>query len=242
MLVFAAPLAAGRFDPWSLRMTAVSFIAFCCAASSIYFLNDILDAPSDRTHPAKRSRPIPAGALSLPVAWTVCPLAAGLALTAAAFTTGAALTAVAAYLALNVAYCVRLKHVAIVDLCLVSASFLLRAMTGGLATGLHLSQWFLLVSGFGALFMVAGKRYSELVALGGDAPRSRRVCAAYTPSYLRFVWIIGAATALLSYNLWAFEVSASAQTGVPWSLLSVIPFTAAVLGYAYHVDRGQAEQ
>ncbi|CAG7555867.1 unnamed protein product, partial [Fusarium equiseti] len=66
------------------------------------------------------------------------------------------------YIVIQLAYCVGLKHQAVIDICLVSSGFLLRAIAGGVAAEIDLSQWFLLMMAFGSLFMAAGKRYAEL--------------------------------------------------------------------------------
>lgn len=248
VLVAAAPLAAARGDLATVRATGVIFIAFCLAACAIYYLNDTLDVAADRAHPDKCDRPVAAGVVPVRLAWVMSLGCASAALVVAgACTTGSAFLVVAIYLLLNVAYCSRLKHVIVVDLALVSSGFLLRAMAGGLAAGLPLSQWFLLVAGFGSLFVVAGKRYSEIIVMGERAALSRRSLAAYSASYLRFVWGTAAAIAITAYCLWAFEVSHLAAAGaaagiphLPWSLLSVVPFTFSVLGYAYFVDSGRA--
>jgi len=125
----------------------------------------------------------------------------------------------------------------------VASGFLLRAIAGGVATGILLSQWFLLVAAFGSFFMVAGKRYSEMKAIGGDAG-TRRTLTRYSESYLRFTWMLAAVMVLISYSLWAFENRASgsnpALLGVPWPAISIAPFTLGLLQYALEVDAGNA--
>ena len=101
-------------------------------------------------------------------------------------------------------YSAFLKHLPVVDLAMVASGFLLRAIAGGVATGIPLSQWFLLVAAFGSFFMVAGKRYSEMKAIGGEAG-TRRSLTRYSESYLRFAWMLAAVMVLISYSLWAFE-------------------------------------
>jgi decaprenyl-phosphate phosphoribosyltransferase len=161
------------------------------------------------------------------------------ALTAAAIFTRPELAWVlASYVVLQLAYCVALKNQPVLDLAVVASGFLLRGIAGGVAAGLALSQWFLLVAAFGSLFMVAGKRYSELVLLGDDAD-TRRTLQEYSISYLRFVWSLSAGVAVTAYSLWAFEMG-EAQPGVPWAALSIAPFVLAILRYAVDVDRGAA--
>jgi decaprenyl-phosphate phosphoribosyltransferase len=149
---------------------------------------------------------------------------------------------VASYVVLTTLYTHWLKHEPVVDLAVVAAGFLLRAMAGGLAAGLELSPWFLTVASFGSLYVVAGKRYSELVGLGDEGPRMRPCLQAYSAGYLRFVWTIAAGVLVAAYCLWAFEVSEArdADAVARWLALSVAPFVMGVLRYALTIDRGGA--
>jgi decaprenyl-phosphate phosphoribosyltransferase len=115
----------------------------------------------------------------------------------------------------------------------------MRAVSGGLAASLPLSDFFLMVAGFGSLFMVAGKRYSELHTLGSEAG-TRRSLIRYTDTYLRFVWSIAATSTALAYCLWAFEQSRGA--GVPWQSISIVPFVLGLLRYAVDIDAGEAAE
>lgn len=240
LLVVAAPLAAGRlFERGILAPTLLAFLAFCCAASAVYAVNDCADRESDRLHPSKRSRPVAAGELSVRWALVSAGVMAAVALGLAGLASIQLLVLVASYLVLQVAYALWFKHEPVIDLAIVSAGFLMRAVAGGLAADLPISQWFLLVAGFGSLFIVAGKRYSELRTLGSEAG-TRRSLDRYTTSYLRFVWGIAATTTVMSYSLWAFEIQPA--EGVPWLTLSIAPFVLGVLRYAVDIDTGSAAE
>lgn len=240
LLVLGAPLAAGQlFDPGVAAAAATAVVAFCLVSSGVYCINDVLDAESDRLHPRKRLRPVAAGQIS--------PLAA--ATLGGALMTGGVMVGLmvnpqlalllVAYSALQVAYSVGLKREPVIDLAIVTAGFLMRAVAGGVAADIRLSQWFLLVAGFGSLFMVAGKRYSELHVLG-SAAGTRRSLVRYTTSYLRFVWSTAAGATLLAYSLWAFEMEAGAS--FPWHTISIGPFVIAILRYAVDIDAGLAAE
>jgi decaprenyl-phosphate phosphoribosyltransferase len=240
VLVLTAPLASGRIDQASvLGASAIAFAAFCLAAAAVYYANDALDVEADRAHPKKRYRPIAAGLIPIPVAWgTVVVLsvaALGVALTANVGTAAV----VAVYLAMHLSYSAWFKHILVLDLALVAAGFLLRAMIGGVAANIPLSQWFLLTTGFGSLFMVAGKRYSEMVLMGEAAATTRKSLAAYSDSYLRFVWQMAAGLTILTYSLWAFSLGTS-DHGVNWHEISIVPWCFIFLRYAMFVDAGQA--
>ena len=161
-LVLAAPLAAGElFNPDVMGPTAVAFLLFCLSASGVYLVNDSIDVEEDRRHPKKRYRPIAAGLVPRPLAIGLALVLFAVALTTAALVTRPALAGVlGAYVVIQLAYCLFLKNQPVIDLAVVASGFLLRGIAGGVAAGLLLSQWFLLVAAFGSLFMVAGKRFS----------------------------------------------------------------------------------
>lgn len=241
VLVLAAPIAAGSIlQPTVALNTLWAFLAFCLVSASIYLINDVRDVESDRAHPKKRFRPIAAGELSPTTALALAAAtgAAGLAL-GIAVTPLLAIT-LGTYWVLQVGYSLFLKNQPIIDLAMVASGFLLRAMAGGVASSIPLSQWFLLVAAFGSLFMVAGKRYSEIRELGPEAG-TRASLARYTDSYLRFVWTISCTAVIMSYSLWAFEQSVEVQPWqIPWQAVSIAPFTLALLRYAYVIDTGAA--
>lgn len=242
LLVFAAPLAAlgggATFDYRDvLARVSIAFVVFCMASSSIYLVNDARDVEADREHPTKRFRPIAAGVLPVPLAYGIA-VALGVACLAVAWWLTPKLALVMAiYLAIQLAYCFGLKHQAVLDICIVSSGFLIRAIAGGVAGGIPLSQWFLLVMAFGSLFMAAGKRYAELQLAERTGAKIRRSLENYTSTYLTFVWTLSATAVVLCYGLWAFERD---RTTGSWFVISMVPFTVAILRYAVDVDGGLA--
>lgn len=147
VLVVAAPAAAGS-DMFTGRVAVdvfIAFVAFCCAASSIYLINDARDVEADRAHPTKRYRPIAAGVLPVGVAYgmAVVLILAALAVSFLSTSAWALATVIGVYIILQLGYCFGWKHQPVIDIALVSSGFLLRAMGGGVAAGIDLSQWFL---------------------------------------------------------------------------------------------------
>lgn len=238
LLVVAVPLAAGELFQLEVAFrTLAAGIAFCLVSSAVYLVNDSADVASDRLHPLKRHRPIAAGELSVRVAlWAAAVLAlAGLAI---GLVCGWSLTLIlVGYLLLQGCYSLWLKHEPVLDISVVTSGFVLRAVAGGAATGLPASQWFLLVAGFGSLFIVSGKRYSEWHTVGSQAG-TRKSLVRYTDTYLRFVWSVAAAATLLSYALWAFEHGGDGA--LSWTTISIAPFVLGVLRYAVDIDAGTA--
>ncbi|MGW2520155.1 decaprenyl-phosphate phosphoribosyltransferase [Streptomyces sp. NPDC001617] len=244
LLVVAAPAAAGElFTRHAALRLAVVFGLFTACAAAVYLINDARDAEADRAHPTKRRRPVAAGQVPVPVAYAVGGVLGVLAPSLAAWLVSPVVAALlTTYLGMQLAYCVSLKHVLVVDLVVVTTGFLMRATVGGLALGIPLSRWFLITTGFGALFMVSAKRYSEAVQMAGEPGGATRVLLTeYTTGYLRFVWQLAAGVAVLGYCLWALEEGGVPHTSVlPWRQLSMIAFILGILRYAVFADRGTA--
>lgn len=242
LLVFAAPLAAlGGGDTYDYRAVlakvSVAFVVFCMAASSIYLVNDARDVEADRAHPTKQFRPIAAGVLPVGMAYGIAAVLAAGSLAISWTVTPHLAWVMAVYLAIQLAYCFGLKHQAVLDISILSSGFLIRAIAGGVAGGIPLSQWFLLVMAFGSLFMAAGKRYAELQLAERTGAKIRKSLENYTSTYLTFVWTLSATAVVVCYGLWAFE--RDGKTG-SWFVISMIPFTVAILRYAVDVDGGMA--
>ena len=242
LLVLAAPLAAlGGDVHYDFRevayKVAIAFVVFCMAASSIYLVNDARDVEADRAHPTKRFRPLAAGLLPIGMAYGIAGVLALACLAISWLLTPHLAVVMAVYLVIQLAYCFGLKHQAVLDICILSSGFLIRAIAGGVAAGIPLSQWFLLVMAFGSLFMAAGKRYAELQLAERTGAKIRRSLESYTSTYLTFVWTLSATAVVLCYGLWAFE--RDGNTG-SWFVVTMIPFTVAILRYAVDVDGGLA--
>jgi decaprenyl-phosphate phosphoribosyltransferase len=243
LLVAVAPVAAGEFHHRDVAAkTAVAFVAFCLASSGTYLLNDVRDAPADRLHPGKRARPIAQGVVTVPTAlWAAAALLVGSLAVSFTLTWQLGLV-VALYLAESVGYSLGAKRLAVIELGFVAAGFVLRAIAGGVATGLPLSPWFLVVISFGALFVVVGKRLAEYNELGSDRGAHRAVLDEYTPGFLRAALTLCAGVTVTGYCLWAFAVDRNGL-GIHhdqlWIQLSVIPVVLAVLYVLLQLDAGR---
>lgn len=242
LLVFAAPLAALGSDltydyGQVLLKVSIAFVVFSLAASCVYLVNDARDVEADRAHPTKRFRPIAAGVVPESLAYGLSVALGVAALAISYFVTPNLVVVIAIYIAIQLAYCFGLKHQAVLDICIVSSGFLIRAIAGGVAANIPLSQWFLLVMAFGSLFMAAGKRFAELQLAERTGAKIRKSLESYTSSYLRFVWTLSATAVVICYSLFAFERDGS---GGSWWAITIVPFTIAILRYAVDIDGGLA--
>jgi decaprenyl-phosphate phosphoribosyltransferase len=146
------------------------------------------------------------------------------------------------YLALTTVYSLWLKHVPILDIVAVAAGFVLRAIGGATATGLPISEWFFIVTSFGALFMVTGKRAGERSDLGDDAAAIRPTLAAYTPQFLNYLKAVFSAGTIITYCLWAFASAQESANGSVLFQLSIVPFAVAILRYALLLEQGKGAE
>ena len=239
VLVIAAPGAAGVLgNGTALFRTGIAFVCFCLAASGTYFLNDALDVEADRRHPTKRNRPIASGEVSVRTAITggVLLLTAAIALSLAA--RWQLSLVVGGYLLQTIVYSVWLKHEAVLDLACVASGFVLRTIAGGVAVGVMISPWFLIVAGSASLFMVTGKRHAEMVELGEHAGAHRLTLAMYSREFLGYVRAVSSSVTILAYCLWAFEKSSTVGNPV-WFELSIVPFVLGILRYALQLEQGR---
>lgn len=237
VFVFAGLVFSQSWENTSLDLRVVlAFAAFCCASSLVYILNDWHDRASDALHPVKRNRPLASGAVS---PFQALCLAAGL--VAASLFLAASnrtlLVLLAMYVALNVAYSWRLKHVPVVDVSIIATGFMLRLLAGTVAVGIAPSRWLLLTGIFLTLFLGFCKRKAESF----QEESTRRAVMVHYPKDLIDTFIATTMTATLTtYSLFATSAEAQLQHGQ--RLLYTVPVVVfGLLRYTYQVHCGRGD-
>jgi 4-hydroxybenzoate polyprenyltransferase len=167
VLVFVPVFAAHVLSPMLLARTLVAFAAFCCCASGGYLINDLLDLEADRRHPQKRLRPFASGRLSLAYALLMAPALFVLGAILAGMLSALVLGFLLLYVTLTLAYSLRLKHVALLDILVLASLYTLRIVAGSAAIALWPSVWLLGFSMFLFTSLAFVKRYAELVIMRG---------------------------------------------------------------------------
>ncbi len=228
-------------DPPYLVTALLATVVFVLLSSAVYLVNDLADAQADRLHPAKSSRPIASGDLSRPVAlFGAIVLFAGGLVGAALLHPDFAVVCLI-YVSINLAYTLRLKRVALVDILIVASGFLLRAVGGAVVIAVDISTWFILCTFTLTLFLAAAKRRGELVRLEADAAQHRESLGAYDVVYLDQVMSVLASATVVCYALYAMGVGEGGVTAsrqMQWT----IPFVLyGVLRYLYLVHRGEED-
>ena len=180
----------------------LALVAFCCASSAVYLINDIRDREEDRRHPLKRLRPIAAGTLTVPVAGLAVLVLGGAAAVLSVRLGRPFALVLGVYLVLNVLYTFWLKHMVILDVMSIAISFVLRVEAGSTATGIEISRWLLLCTIFLALFLAFSKRRHEITLLAHEASGQRPVLDHYSPAFLDQMINVVTASSVVSYALY----------------------------------------
>jgi 4-hydroxybenzoate polyprenyltransferase len=243
IFVFAALVfARGERGGWvegdfsDLRRTLFAFFAFCLGSSAVYLINDVADIESDRKHPTKKDRPIASGALSIPLAVAAaiaCTVGALALAHVASATAYAVVWVVGSYIALNLSYSFRLKHVVLVDAFCIAGGFLLRVYAGGLASGAFVSHWLMLCTLFLSLFLALCKRRAESDLLGEGRGEHRAILLEYTPSFLDQMVTVVAACTIITYSMYTVSDDTAKKFGASHSLIWTVPFV--VFGLARYM-------
>lgn len=215
----------------------VAFVAFCAIASAVYILNDIFDIDADRAHPTKRNRPLASGAISVRSAWWICGGLALLAFALASWVSLWALAFVLAYAVLNIGYSLSWKHVAVLDVFIISAGFMLRILTGTVGLGIEPSSWLLLTGLMVTLFLGFAKRRAELLALERSGVRdralTRRVLEHYNPMMIELFMAISAACTIMTYSLYTVSPETVARHGTEALIYTVPLVVYGIFRYVY---------
>ena len=183
----------------------VTALCFSFAASSIYCLNDIVDVDDDRQHPVKCHRPMASGAISITQGYTLMFLMFVLSMLSTFLLCHNQLetaSVILFYWILNIAYCLKLKQYAIIDVCVVSFGFVLRILAGGYATSIHLSKWIVLMTFLLMLFLSFAKRRDDVIRMNetGHAPRQNTI--RYNLTFINQAITITASVTLVCYIMY----------------------------------------
>ncbi len=213
---------------------ALTFMSFSLAASAIYCLNDIIDVDADRAHPVKCKRPIASGAITIPQAYgmmTVSLLISIVLMFLLPEGHAKSILVIIAYFVINVAYCLRLKEYAIIDVCIIASGFVLRILAGGYATGVHLSKWIVLMTFLLTLFLAFAKRKDDYRIYEQTGTMPRKSIAGYNSQFIDLsVTIVGTIT-MVCYIIYTMSDSVVSHFGSSYVYLTNVWVLAGLLRY-----------
>jgi len=216
----------------------VAFIAFCLAASGVYCFNDAHDAEADRQHPVKCMRPLACGSVSKRTAYATMCIAWVLAFTLIALcclfsdsTKKELMGTLLLYVVMNVAYCIKLKQIALLDIFMIATGFVLRIVAGGIATGIILSHWIVLTTFLLALFLALAKRRDDVVIYESSGVKARKNIVRYNMDFLnQSIGILGSVT-MMCYILYTVSNEVAERVGTHYLYATSVFVLAGILRY-----------
>lgn len=205
---------------WGPSLLAV--LCFILLSSTTYIINDIRDVKEDKKHPRKKLRPIASGKISVQNAIVGAAILFSIALWLMVFVLPISCAYVgAAYIVLQTAYNLHLKHQAIMDVLCIACGFVLRVLMGGFAIDVPISPWIILSTMVLATFLGFGKRYQEMSVHGYAT--SRKSLQRYSVPLLDRLIGVSCALTLMSYALYAVEISRTLDSsGLVYTTLFVM--------------------
>jgi len=230
-IIFAKQLT----KPTAIWHVVAAFALFCGAASAIYFMNDLRDRAADRLHPKKRFRPIAAGEVSVPLAWTVSIVGLGVVIPLSFLLRPMFGVIIVGYIALQFAYTYWLKEQVLLDVFALATSFVLRAMAGAVVIAAPISPWLYVCTVLLSLCLGFAKRRHELMLLESGAGNHRTVLDEYSATLLEEIIAVVTSATVMAYALYTFNAENLPRNH---AMMFTIPFVLyAVFRYLYLVYR-----
>lgn len=216
----------------------VAFIAFCLAASGIYCFNDIHDADADRQHPVKCMRPVASGAVSKQTAYVTMSIVWILAIMLVAWAciySGririGLIGTLLVYVVMNVAYCIKLKQIALLDVFMIAIGFVLRVAAGGMATGIILSHWIVLTTFLLTLFLAVAKRRDDAAIYETTGVKARKNVECYNMDFLnQSIGVLGSVT-IVCYILYTVSDEVVERMGSHYLYVTSVFVLAGIMRY-----------
>ncbi|MCL1669204.1 decaprenyl-phosphate phosphoribosyltransferase [Elizabethkingia ursingii] len=211
LFVFLPVFFSGKImDTDLFSKSCIAFIVFSLTASCIYILNDYMDIELDKRHPEKRNRPLASGAIGKKTAIGIFVLLIVLAVGFTLYMQNQGMeiqeftTVIISYFVINILYTFKLKHVAIVDICIIATGFVLRVLAGGYITGIVVSQWAILLTFILALVLAIGKRRGELINAQING-KTRKALDGYNVQFADIALSISCALAIVCYLMFTLS-------------------------------------
>jgi decaprenyl-phosphate phosphoribosyltransferase len=214
-----------------LANTAIAFVAFSLAASAIYVFNDYIDIEDDRRHPKKKYRPLATGAISKSQAIIIMSLLFILGTALIASVSPTAMVIVLAYVSMNIAYSLYLKHIAVLDVTIIAIGFVLRLFIGSSVTDIPLSMWIVIMTFLLALFMALAKRRDDILIYLNTGKKIRKVTDGYNLQFLDIAMAIMASVVIVVYIIFTTSPEVVARVNSQYLYLTSLFVILGIMRY-----------
>ncbi|QSZ41684.1 prenyltransferase [Sulfurimonas aquatica] len=230
IFIFAPLIFAFNFTEDSIYSSFVAFALFSLIASSVYVINDYIDIEEDKKHPTKMNRPLASGAISKKSALTLFFILSTLTLVMAFIFSPNLFYVLLTYFALNIAYTLKLKHIAIVDIFIIATGFVLRLFAGSQVTNTPLSMWIIIITFLLAIFLALAKRRDDvLLSLSGK--ETRKNIDGYNLEFVNAAMVLMSGVVILSYLQYTVSQDVIARIGSEYLYVTTVFVVLAILRY-----------
>lgn len=204
LFLFAPLFFTFEYSFVDLIQVTAGFILFSFAASALYAFNDILDKEEDQKHPEKKQRPVSSGQIGVRSASILSIILLVLSLGGAAFLSSEFLFILVVYVLMNIAYTIKLKHISILDISLISIGFVLRIFAGAELVDVAPTNWIVLVTFLLALFLALAKRRDD-VLLVDEGLKTRKNVDGYNLEMINAGMVFMAGVTTVAYIMYTLS-------------------------------------
>ena len=225
LFVFAPILFAGQMMNFDLMLKSLfAFVAFSLTSSIVYIVNDIVDREADRIHKKKRYRPLASGEVNVSEALVFALFFAIIVILLLTKLSYLFSIVIGVYVVMNLFYSLKLKHVVILDVFIISLGFMLRVEGGAAAIEVPISSWMILTTIFLSLFLAISKRRAELTGSENDNfENQRKVLSHYDVVFADQMNTVAVTGTIICYALYTVS-SKAVNTFHTENLIYTTPF------------------
>ena len=230
IFIFTPLMFSMQFSQAAIGNALFAFFAFCFIASSVYIFNDLMDLEQDKAHPRKQFRALASGKISQTAAVISMLCLILLAVISALQLSVHVLYLLLGYLLLNIAYSIKLKHIAIIDIFIIASGFVIRVVVGAQATGVHLSMWLVIMTFLLALFLAFAKRRDD-VLLATQGLSTRKNIDGYNLEFINAGMVVMSAVIIVCYILYSVSAEVVERIGSQYLYTTTLFVILGILRY-----------
>ncbi len=226
-------------QPVLLAKAGLAFVLFCVLAGGVYIFNDYFDREADKLHPHKKARPLAAGTIPARTALIFAVIFLAIGLCGSLLLDHTLFYLALLYIGLNVTYTLKLKHVAIIDIFIISAGFVIRIFAGGAVTGVRMSPWIVIMTFLLALFLALGKRREDVLLHHAGGESSRQSIDGYNLTFIDGSMVAMASIIIVSYIMYTLSARVVEKFGTDHLYLTSFFVIAGMMRYLQVVTLGK---
>jgi 4-hydroxybenzoate polyprenyltransferase len=230
VFIFAPLFFSFSFDTGIIVYSFIAFILFSIVASSIYIINDINDIEEDKKHPIKKFRPLASGKISISSAKILFFTLSSFSLISAFIFNINLFFILLVYYLLNIGYSLKLKHISIIDISIISLGFVLRVFAGSAVTGITLSHWIIIMTFLLALFLALAKRRDD-VLLSNQGKEIRKNIDGYNLEFVNISMVLMSGVIVVSYILYTVSNDVVVKFNTPNLYITTLFVILGILRY-----------